>query len=169
MLKIVVLWILLATAMSFAFGAIFVSTAQAPVQAQQAEHYEPVANQQDISLRQRLAAIWARTWEDSVAFYAFVLSIFTALLVFVSLGQTWFLISTGKTARVSADAAKQAANAAMAGQRAYVVDPQSAIKKEFEDVKAKKTIAENEKKRLLSELNAALESTQSIIQRTSSS
>jgi hypothetical protein len=121
MLKIVVLWILLATAMGFAFGAIFVSTVQAPVQAQQAEHYEPAANQQDISLRQRLTAIWARTWEDSVVFYAFVLSIFTALLVFVSLGQTWFLISTGKTARVSADAAKQTANAVMAGQRAYVV------------------------------------------------
>jgi hypothetical protein len=74
-----------------------VSTVPAPVQAQQAEHYEPAANQQDIllTLRQRLTAIWARTWEDPVAFYAFVLSIFTALLVFVSLGQTWFLISPG--------------------------------------------------------------------------
>jgi hypothetical protein len=52
--------------------------------------------------------------------------------------------------------------AAIDPQTKEFTDPQSAIKKEFEDVKADKTIAENKKKRLLGELNAALKSTQSI-------
>ena len=52
--------------------------------------------------------------------------------------------------------------AAIDPQTKEFADPQAAIKKEFEDVRADKTIAENEKKRLLSELNAALKSTQSI-------
>jgi hypothetical protein len=41
-------------------------------------------------------------------------------------------------------------------------DPQSIIKNEMESVKANQTIADNEKKRLLIELNAALKSAQSV-------
>ena len=41
-------------------------------------------------------------------------------------------------------------------------DPQSAIKKELEDVSANRTITDNQKKQLLKELNAALKSTQPI-------
>jgi hypothetical protein len=119
----VVLWILLATAMGFAFGAMFVPPVRAPVQAEQAEQHELPADQQNktLILRQRLTTIWTTTLEDPVAFYAFVLSIFTAFLAFASVGQIWFLIRTGKTARISADAAKQASEVAMAGQRAYVI------------------------------------------------
>lgn len=43
------------------------------------------------TFRQRLAVIWDRTWEDPVAFYTFVLGIFTAFLVGVSAGQGYFL------------------------------------------------------------------------------
>jgi F0F1-type ATP synthase membrane subunit b/b' len=41
-------------------------------------------------------------------------------------------------------------------------DPQSAIKKEIEDVSADKTIPDNEKKQLLEELNEALKAAQPI-------
>ena len=67
------------------------------------------------------ATIWASTWDNPVAFYTFVLAVFTALLALLSLIQIGFLIRLGKTLRISAAAAKQASDAAMAGQRAYVV------------------------------------------------
>jgi hypothetical protein len=41
-------------------------------------------------------------------------------------------------------------------------DPQSIIKNELENVKADQTIADNEKKKLLADLNAALKSAQTI-------
>ncbi len=64
------------------------------------------------SLGQRLSIVWNRTWEDPVAFYTFVLSVFTGLLAIVSAFQIFFLIRADKTARRSANAAIEAANAA---------------------------------------------------------
>jgi hypothetical protein len=50
-------------------------------------------------LGQRIAAIWDRTLEDPVAFYTFVLSIFTALLALVSGTQIYFLIRADSATR----------------------------------------------------------------------
>ena len=61
-----------------------------------------------------LAIIWDRTWSDPVAFYTFVLSIFTGLLAIIALIQIGFLIRSNKTARITAEAAKQSADAAVA-------------------------------------------------------
>jgi hypothetical protein len=52
--------------------------------------------------------------------------------------------------------------AAIDPQTKEFTDPQSAIKKELEDVTADKTITDNQKKQLLKELNAALKSAQPI-------
>jgi len=82
---------------------------------------EPSMNEQLDAIPALLQHLWARTWDNPVAFYAFVLAIFTALLALLSLIQIGLLIRVGKTLRTSADAAKQASEAAMAGQRAYVV------------------------------------------------
>ena len=60
------------------------------------------------------AIIWDRTWSDPVAFYTFVLSIFTGLLAIIALIQIGFLIRSNKTARITAEAAKQSADAAVA-------------------------------------------------------
>ncbi len=37
---------------------------------------------------ENIAAIWERTWDDPIAFYTFVLSIFTAWLAIVTIGLT---------------------------------------------------------------------------------
>jgi hypothetical protein len=119
-----VLWILLAVAIGLAFAAGFVSPFHAPVQAQQVEHLNAPANEEQdtiSALLQRLSTVLDRTWDNPVAFYTSVLTIFTALLALLSLIQIGFLIRMGKTLRSSADAAKQASEAAMAGQRAYVI------------------------------------------------
>jgi hypothetical protein len=60
---------------------------------------------------ERLSAIWDRTLDDPVAFYTFVLAIFTAVLAIVAFTQIGFLIRSDKTARVAADAAKLSADA----------------------------------------------------------
>src|SRR3984893_72453 len=52
--------------------------------------------------------------------------------------------------------------AAIDPQTKAFTDPQSAIKKEIEDVSADKTIPDNEKKQLLEELNEALKAAQPI-------
>jgi hypothetical protein len=61
---------------------------------------------------QRLFIIWDRTWDDPVAFYTFVLGIFTALLAIVSGTQIYFLTRADKTARITAEAAKKSAEIA---------------------------------------------------------
>ena len=55
-------------------------------------------------------SFWQWTTHDAVAFYTFVLSLFTGALVLVSAVQIWFLIRADKTARISADAAKASAD-----------------------------------------------------------
>ena len=65
------------------------------------------------SLRQRLSVVWNRTWEDPVAFYTFVLSIFTGLLFIVSAVQIVYLIRADRTAGKSANAALMSAQAAI--------------------------------------------------------
>jgi hypothetical protein len=57
--------------------------------------------------------LWRRTFEDPVAFYTFVLAVFTAVLAIVSGTQIAFLIKADKTARISSHAAKTAADAAV--------------------------------------------------------
>jgi len=52
--------------------------------------------------------------------------------------------------------------AAIDPQTKEFTDPQSAIKKELEDVTADKTIPDNQKKQLLKELNSAIKSAQPI-------
>jgi hypothetical protein len=65
-------------------------------------------NEQKIakSAWERLSIIWNRTWDDPVAFYTFVLSIFTALLAVISAVQIAFLFRADKTARMAAEAAR---------------------------------------------------------------
>lgn len=53
--------------------------------------------------------LWDRTTDDPVAFFTFVLAVFTGSLVIVTGTQIGFLIRADKTARTSADAAKAAA------------------------------------------------------------
>jgi hypothetical protein len=72
------------------------------------------------TLGERFSVIWNRTWEDPVAFYTFILGIFTALLAIVSATQIVFLVRTDKITRVSARAAQQSADALPAIERAYV-------------------------------------------------
>lgn len=43
-----------------------------------AEH--PRHDEISVPFRERLSAIWERTWEDPIAFYTFVLSVFTGVL-----------------------------------------------------------------------------------------
>jgi uncharacterized protein YeeX (DUF496 family) len=52
--------------------------------------------------------------------------------------------------------------AAIDPQTKVFTDPRTAIKKEFEDVSADKTIPDNQKKQLLEELNDTLKSVQSL-------
>jgi hypothetical protein len=57
-------------------------------------------------------SLWQRTRSDPVAFYTFVLAIFTGLLVIVSAIQGGFLLRADRTARITANAALIGANAA---------------------------------------------------------
>ena len=58
--------------------------------------------------------LWVPT--DSVGLYTLVLAVFTGLLVFVSIGQGYFLLRADKTARIAANAANLSAKAAI-GQK----------------------------------------------------
>ncbi len=90
---------------------------QEPPQAEHTQesnkHANASSDEQQItkSIWQRISIIWDRTWDDPVAFYTFILSIFTALLAIVSFTQIYFLTRSDKTARIAADAAKEAAEA----------------------------------------------------------
>jgi hypothetical protein len=105
--------------MGFALGGSFVWAIDQPKYGQHINNAETHTvsganeHQPPQTLRQRLSAIWKRTWDEPVAFYTFVLSIFTALLAFISLIQIGFLFRTDKTARVAANAADLNARAAI--------------------------------------------------------
>lgn len=101
------------------------SRREGPPPDQASEHHEQKSAAEDHSadgepkkvdlakpVGQRLAIIWERTWDDPVAFYTFVLSIFTLLLAIISALQMRFLIRADRTARIAADAAKRSADAA---------------------------------------------------------
>ncbi len=77
-----------------------------PSSAGGAEDHQPTK-----TIRERLSVIWDRTWDDPVAFYTFVLGIFTALVAIVSATQIIFLIRTDKVTRISANAAQKSAEA----------------------------------------------------------
>jgi hypothetical protein len=63
---------------------------------------------------ERLSSILNRTWDDPVAFYTFILGIFTGLLALVSAVQIGFLIRADQTARTNADATRDIAEATKA-------------------------------------------------------
>jgi hypothetical protein len=84
------------------------------VKASQTEtHQGTKEHEQAESIGQRFSKIWDRTWEDPVAFYTFILSLFTGLLAFVSGIQIYFLIRADQTARIPAEAARLTAEAAV--------------------------------------------------------
>jgi hypothetical protein len=88
--------------------------------AQTSAHANTAQNQPPKPLRQRLSIIWQRTWTDPVAFYTFVLSIFTGLLAVVSATQIIFLIRTDKITRITAEAAQKSADHIPRVERAYL-------------------------------------------------
>jgi len=66
----------------------------------------------DASYAEKIEAVWKRTFEDPVAFYTLVLSIFTGSLAIISIVQIGFLIRAEETSRKTAQAAKDSADAA---------------------------------------------------------
>lgn len=66
---------------------------------------------------QALAVVWQRTWEDPVAFFTLCLAAFTLALVVVSTTQIYFLIRAEGVAKTAAEGAKEAAQAAIEGNR----------------------------------------------------
>jgi hypothetical protein len=110
-------WPLFAAFMAFEVGGSVVWAVGPPNQEQHATTALPPSGdtkqrQPAKTFGQRLTAIWDRTWEDPVAFYTLVLAIFTLCLVVVSIAQGYFLLRTDKTARISAEAAQKAGEAA---------------------------------------------------------
>jgi len=100
--RIAILWVVFAAVMGFAVGGSFVSSFGTQHQDRDVYTADTGAtpqtdeNQPTKSIGERFAVIWERTWADPVAFYTFVLSIFTALLAIVSGGQGWFLYRADK-------------------------------------------------------------------------
>jgi hypothetical protein len=69
-------------------------------------------NEPSESVGQRLG-FWERTFDDPIAFYTFVLAIFTGVLGTVSLIQLTFIFRADRTARITANAAMSSANTAV--------------------------------------------------------
>lgn len=95
--------------------ALFVSVV-APFQPPQHEQQQTYAKQKAETKpaeHKPTKSLWERTHEDAVAFYTFVLSCFTGLLVIVTATQIGFLIRADKTARIAAEAADRSARAAI--------------------------------------------------------
>jgi hypothetical protein len=119
-------WPLFAAIMGFVVGGSFVWAIDHPNDQQHISYSNSSANadgDQDKPTKtfgEALSIIWNRTWDDPVAFYTFVLAIFTALLAIVSSTQIVFLIRTDKTARIAAEAADRSAKAIAVVEQAYV-------------------------------------------------
>jgi hypothetical protein len=105
---------LLVAVMGFAVVGSVVWSPQAPAQNEYVGKPNAGTDKQQPTktICQSLSIIWDRTLEDPVAFYTFVLSIFTALLAIVSATQIYFLTRADKTARITAEAAKKSAGIA---------------------------------------------------------
>jgi hypothetical protein len=116
------LWPLFAAIMGLVVGGSVVSAVSQPNQEQHIGNSNAPSdsntNQHQPSKTswQALTVIWDRTWEDPVAFYTFVLSIFTALLAIISATQIAFLIRADRTARITAEAADLNARAVVAAE-----------------------------------------------------
>jgi hypothetical protein len=108
--RFAILWIVYAATFAFVVGAVF-SWSMKP--AQQDQHYqqnETTAKPDQKGDQQHQAkSLWERTWDDAVALYTAVLTVFTGLLAVISGVQIGFLIQADKTARKSAIAATRAA------------------------------------------------------------
>jgi hypothetical protein len=62
--------------------------------------------------QKREETLWDKTTSDPIALYTFLLAIFTAGLAIASIFQGYFLIRADRTARLAADAAKEASDIA---------------------------------------------------------
>ena len=105
----IVFGMLLAVAI-FALGAAFVSSSQPPNTEQNAATEQQTKNEGG-SHGKETQSLWVPT--DSVGLYTLVLSIFTGILAAVSIFQGVMLLRADKTTRISADAAKRSADAAV--------------------------------------------------------
>jgi hypothetical protein len=105
--------------MGFALGGGLLWSIYRPSQQQQVNSSASASTEQKpaTSFRERLSVIWQRTWDDPVAFYTFALGIFSLMLVVVSGTQIIFLIRADKTARITAEAAKQSADTVVQVER----------------------------------------------------
>ncbi len=119
-------WPLFAALTGFAVGGSLVWSIhqpdhqQATAQTDQSAEQRAAEHQPAKSFGERVAIIWDRTFEDAVAFYTFVLGIFTAALAIIAVIQIYFLNRADKTARISADAAKAAADSIVIVERPYI-------------------------------------------------
>lgn len=118
--RFAILWIVYTATFAFIAGAVFSWSLRPVQQVQQQQQSEAVAKPDQKGDQQHQAkSLWDRTWEDAVALYTAVLTIFTGLLAVISGIQIGFLIQADKMARRSfiatrrsADAAKKSANVA---------------------------------------------------------
>lgn len=96
-------WSLFAALLGFVVGGSTISAYYANhrrnVELSQDQSVESSKHKSGKSIEESLAAIWSRTWDDPVAFYTFVLGIFTALLAAVSATQIVFLIRADQSTR----------------------------------------------------------------------
>jgi hypothetical protein len=119
-------WPLFAAIMGFSIGGSFVWAIDHPNDQQHVSQSKPTTEgatdqeQPSKTFGKAVSIIWDRTWDDPVAFYTFVLAIFTALLAVVSATQIYFLIRADKTARISAEAAQATADAIQITERPYI-------------------------------------------------
>jgi len=107
--------------LKFLLGAIVaISLNLSVVPAQSKPHPQPhqasqtSTNKAAINSEAHSESFWVKTVDDPVAFFTFVLSIFTAVLAGVSITQIIFLIRADRTASITAGAAKDSADAAVA-------------------------------------------------------
>jgi hypothetical protein len=110
-------------AICFVLAIALVVSVVAPFQPPQHEQQQNYAEQQSkekAAEHKPSKSLWERTHEDAVAFYTFILSCFTGLLVAVSGIQGYFLLRADKTARTAADAAKRTAQAAVDANRPWL-------------------------------------------------
>jgi hypothetical protein len=110
--------------MGFALGGSFVWSLYAPPQAPHENYPANRTEHTGAESRQQTQSLWVPT--DSIGLYTLVLAVFTGLLFATSAFQGYFLIRADRTARISADAAatsakaaRDAADAAIATERAH--------------------------------------------------
>ena len=125
MLKIAVLLALLVFTAAIIGGN--VSSSIPPKNKQEASQTEGSKTETEISNSEPALSwwqLWRRTWADPVAFYTFVLALFSGGLLVVAGLQIWLLLRAEDVSRLAARAADESANVARqsleATQRAFL-------------------------------------------------